>query len=38
MYTKEETLEFLAYLKDAAEKNLLATKDSDRFNYQRSML
>lgn len=38
MYTKEETLEFLAYLKDVAERNLLVTKDSDRFNYQRSML
>lgn len=38
MYTKKETLEFLTYLKDAAERNLLATKDSDRFNYQRSML
>lgn len=38
MYTKEETLDFLRYLKSADENNALETPDSERTNVYRSLL
>ena len=38
MYSKKETLDFLAYLKNALSENSLATTEVEMFNYQRSEL
>ena len=38
MYTKKETLDFLAYLKKTLSENSLVTKEAEMYNYQRSEL
>lgn len=38
MYSKKETLDFLAYLKNALSENSLATTEAEMYNYQRSEL